>query len=43
MIVRTLAQILGTDRDVAGRGWASRSLLLPGLFPARHAGPRGAS
>ena len=40
MIVRTLAQILGTDRDVAGRGWASRSLLLPGLFPARHAGPR---
>jgi L-ectoine synthase len=28
MIVRTLSDILGTDRDVQGKGWASRRLLL---------------
>ena len=28
MIVRTLADILGTDRDVHGKGWVSRRLLL---------------
>jgi L-ectoine synthase len=28
VIVRTLAEILGTDRDVQGHGWASRRLLL---------------
>jgi len=28
MIVRTLDQVLGTDRDVAGDGWRSRRLLL---------------
>src|SRR5262249_43509360 len=28
MIVRTLSDILGSDRDVQGPGWASRRLLL---------------
>ena len=28
MIVRTLTELLGTDRDVQGPGWASRRLLL---------------
>lgn len=28
MIVRTLADILGTERDVEGHGWLSRRLLL---------------
>ena len=28
MIVRTLEQVAGTDRDVAGEGWRSRRLLL---------------
>lgn len=30
MIVRSLSEILGTDRDVAGPGWQSRRLLLAG-------------
>ncbi|HET6381077.1 MAG TPA: ectoine synthase [candidate division Zixibacteria bacterium] len=28
MIVRSLEEVLGTDRDVAGEGWRSRRLLL---------------
>ncbi len=28
MILRTLDQVIGTDRDVAGEGWRSRRLLL---------------
>jgi L-ectoine synthase len=28
MIVRTLEEVAGTDRDVAGEGWRSRRLLL---------------
>jgi L-ectoine synthase len=28
MIVRTLAEVEGSDRDVAGEGWRSRRLLL---------------
>ncbi|MGH2456174.1 MAG: ectoine synthase [Candidatus Limnocylindria bacterium] len=28
MIVRSLDEVLGTDRDVAGEGWRSRRLLL---------------
>lgn len=28
MIVRTLGDVVGTDRDVAGDGWRSRRLLL---------------
>ena len=30
MIVRTLDDILGTDRDVRGQGWQSRRLILRG-------------
>lgn len=30
MIIRTLKDILGTDRDVQGHGWQSRRLLLAG-------------
>jgi L-ectoine synthase len=28
MIVRTLEEVAGTERDVAGEGWRSRRLLL---------------
>ena len=28
MIIRTLEEVVGTDRDVAGDGWRSRRLLL---------------
>jgi L-ectoine synthase len=28
MIVRTLSEVVGTERDVAGEGWRSRRLLL---------------
>ena len=28
MIVRTLDEVVGSDRDVAGKGWRSRRLLL---------------
>ncbi|HEX2195094.1 MAG TPA: ectoine synthase [Candidatus Limnocylindria bacterium] len=28
MIVRSLAEVMGTDRDVAGDGWRSRRLML---------------
>ena len=28
MIIRTLDEVIGTDRDVAGDGWRSRRLLL---------------
>ena len=28
MIIRTLGEVIGTDRDVAGEGWRSRRLLL---------------
>lgn len=30
MIVRTLDEVVGTDRDVAGDGWRSRRMLLAG-------------
>ena len=28
MIIRTLDEVIGTERDVAGEGWRSRRLLL---------------